>query len=561
MTRPFQFILLLLLLTGCFKDPGKPNRPDTTADDYNLTGLVEDSDHRPLPDVVVTDGSQCVKTDADGRFFMKSKVENVHFVSLSTPSGYLPAVQDGCPQFFKRRSEFSLQKGVWDCGTFVLYPVTNPVNCTILFLADPQPRPSSAGMDNIAYHSLDCCDDLYREMKDVAGSITDRQVYAVCLGDIVHSIVDLYEDYIRGIASVGIPVYNVIGNHDYDRNAPDDDAGAAVFESYFGPRNYSFNIGKMHFIVLDNLIMSLTEEGGTLSAYEHGLSDDIWEWMMADMEHVPLSTTIMACSHAPMFRVINGSESSETSKHGGSTNSSEGGAYGYGDLLDAYQQVHAWAGHSHSTYNYIYPAAHRHRNVQVHTLARSTGDLYTNEYLAHGTPRGFTVVEVRDGRIASWRFHPTKYQSGIFVGKQGQPDYIWRDWDYVNGIAVMKDTGEGLDDSYQMHVYPPGTYTDTDIYANVFLWDPSWKKPLFIPEGGTPVTMTLVSDKKRHDWAETEFRTFYHDHYTKLAEDGYDAVDLGTTTTLFKAPASEHGSGTVSVKDRFGTTYTRSVSW
>lgn len=562
MIRMLNLFLLLVLSAGCTKEPAVPAVeivPPAEPKEYNLTGLVEDVQHHPLSDVVVTDGMQCVITDASGHFFMNSDMEKVRFVSVSTPSGYLPPVTSGSPRFYKTREEISSNGGVFDCGSFVLSPVPNPDNCTIIFMADPQPRATGARMDNVAYHSLDNCQDLYRELKEVGDAITDRQVYAVCLGDIVHENMGLYSNYVSGIATLGFPVYNVIGNHDNNPEAQDDASGAADFESHFGPANYSFNIAGMHIVVLDDLIMYRNET--KLSSYNWGLTDEIWAWLQEDMKYIPRSSTVMTCAHSPMFKCENGSERTNTSIHGGHTNDNEGGAYGYGDLFDEFREVHAWAGHTHSSFNYVYSSSHRHKNVQVHTVARSTGELWTNEYLANGTPRGFTIVEVRNGQVDSWRFHPVKYQSSVFAGKFGQPSYSFRDWDYVNGVAHMKDTGAVLDESYQMHVYAPGTYSATEIYANVFLWDGAWQNPVFTPEGGSPVSMTRVTDASRHDWGTTAFKDFYYKNYSKLVNAGYSAITTESPQTLFKASASEHGRGTVSVTDRFGNSYTRTISW
>ena len=272
-----------------------------------------------------------------------------------------------------------------------------------------------------------------------------------------------------------------------------------------------------------------------------------------------------------MFKLDTGSERTNTSKHGGRTNESEGGAYGYGDLFDTYSKVHAWAGDIHRTFNFIYSKSHRHKNVEVHTLARSTGELWTNEYLAAGTPQGFTIVEIDNGNI-SWRFHPTKYLKSDFHGGHGQPSYTYRDWNYSSGsprIAKMIDTGDDLDESYQMHVYAPGTYEAGYVYANVFLWDSKWGTPSFTPEGGVATEMEHLQAydnlgnalESAHDYANTEIKTFYVNNYSATLGTDYTSKDKGLHT-LFKAEVdgSVH-SGTVSVTDRFGNTYTRTVSW
>ena len=538
-------------------------------DGYNITGRVVDSSSNPLANVVVSDGHKCAQTMSDGTFYLESNTSDVKFVYVSTPTGYMPAVEGGIPKFYKLLSSGSVSGGIYDMGDYVLTPVANPNRFTLLITADPQPRKySSWNNDRIAFKSLDACEDMYDELADVASGISGRQVYGICLGDIVHETMDLFNNYDDGLARVGFPTYNVIGNHDNDPSATTDDEGAIPFESHYGPRNYSFNIGGIHFVVLDNLIMKQNPDNSNkLTSFDQGLTDSIWEWLQADLSFIPVTTKLMVFAHSPMFKQISGSERTNTALHGSD----------YGDLINDYTEIHAWAGHSHVGFNYNYPSNHRHKRVQVHTLARSTGELWTNEYLAAGTPRGFTIVEVDNGDI-SWKFHPTTRQSGAFVGvssgicSAGEPAYNWRDWDYIAGVAVMKDGSGALTEDYQLHAYPRGSYGDDYVYANVFLWDDKWSLPVWTPDGGTPVEMTLVHDaagsyisdtNKIYDLANTEFRSHYKTNVGLLKnDDSYPASEVGEIATLFRAPASASpASGTVSVTDRFGNTYSRQVSW
>ena len=519
-------------------------------DSYNVQGRVIDTAGNPVEGVVVTDGEKCVKTLFNGSFYMNSSLEATDFIYISTPAGYLPEVEGGIPKFYKRISSLSKSGGVLQCGDFVLTPVANPDNCTLFFTADPQPRDKKWSMDNIAYRSLACCEDLYRELRETAATVTGRQVYGICLGDIVHEDMNLFSNYAAGLATLGYPTFNVIGNHDNDPDAADDAGGAAPYESWFGPRNYSFNIGKMHFVVLDDLAMY--RSGGSLTSYTNGLDDVAWNFLDADLATVSKNTVLMVCAHGAMFRKHPDGEVSarDATLHGDD----------YGTLIRSFKQIHAWAGHSHSTFNYIYPSSHRYRNLEVHTLARSTGELWTNEYLSSGTPRGFTIVEIRDGLIKSWRFHPTKYQTGAFHGPT-QPSFKYRDWTYdSNGVAKLAG-GKTLDESYQMHVYPPGSYGDEYLYVNVFLWDAKWDTPVFI-SGGSPKTMEHVTSEDRYDLAENEMASFYKANASILKNySGYPATPDNYPHTLFRVSAPASGSGTVMVTDRFGNEYRQAVSW
>ena len=561
--------LLLIALFACqekvatvrIPQPATPEPTDPAIPkDYNVKGRVVDvNTGEGISGVVVSDGQMCVLSRTDGCFYFKSALTGVKFVWVSTPSGYQPPVVKGLPKFFKKLSDVTPSEGVYDMGQYELTPVENPDRFTLLVTADPQPRASGAASDKYAYHSLDLCEDLYLELRDVSSAITGRAVYGLCLGDIVHENMSLYGRYADGLAKLNYSTYNIIGNHDHNPNAKSDEEGSADFESWFGPANYSFNIGGIHFVVLDDIIMKLRASDNSLRDYDSGLTDAIMSWLRADLYYVPTTTTLMVAAHSPMFKVESGSERTNTSVNGPE----------YGELINDYAEVHAWGGHTHTSFNYVYPESHRHRRVQVHTVARSTGELWLNEYLASGTPRGFTIVEVDHGQV-SWRFHPTGYQRpdwiGTTTGKTSKkPEYKWRDWDYdVSGHAVMKKGPVMfLDEDYQMHAYPRGAYGDGCVYVNVFLWDERWGTPVFIPEGGSPLTMEHVLTADRHDLATTEIQTHYKTYSPALASSSdYSGSSTGAITTLFRvAVPATPARGTVQVTDRFGNTYSSEVSW
>lgn len=520
-----------------------------TLERYNVQGRVTDSDGKPLSKVVVSDGVKCVRTDEDGNFYLMTDVGESKYIFVSTPSGYLPPMNGGVPVFYKEISSLRMSGGAYQCS-FELTPVANPDNCTLYITADPQPRGRTATLDKVAYKSTTCVNDLYKELKEMSDKVTDRQIYGICLGDLVHETMSLLDDYEANMATVKYPTYNIIGNHDHNPNAADDAAGAADYEAHFGPTCYSFNIGNMHFVMLDDMVMYRTSSG--LKGYNTGLTARDWKWLQADLSFIDRNTTLMVCSHAPMFRKVSGHEVWKD----------ENTLYGeeYTKLIRSFKKVHNWAGHAHQTYNYNYTAAHANRNIEVHVLARSTGELWTNEYLSAGTPRGLTVVEVRNGDIKSWRFHPNKYQTGVFQGGSVAPVFSLREWTYKNYVATMKD-GSVLDESYQMSMMPPGTYGDSYMYVNVFLWDSKWDDPYIIVNGSTR-QMELVEDADRHDAADTQMRTYYKTYNTNLKNSSdYTESTTGYPNTLFRVSVPSTGTGTIVVEDRFGNEHRRKVSW
>ena len=547
-------MLVIAALWSCGKDDVKPNGNGggDPMGEITVRGIIYDNTGSAMSGVVVSDGLKCVRTGSDGRFEIDSDLSKTKFVSVVLPSGYKVPVENGQAQFYKRLGEGDAQQinGVYQLR-FTLEKIAGDADrYTMIVAGDPQPRARTAGYDKIAYHSLDCCDDMWRDIKEFSSTVTGRPVYGFMLGDLVHENMNLYADYTNGLAQMDFPTFSVIGNHDNDPNAADDDAGAAYYEKYLGPRNYALNLGKFHVVVLDNLIM-YPNSSGQLKSYYQGLTDDIWEWLQNDLKYVDRSTPLIVCSHSPMFMLAGGGDRSQSSstRHGAD----------YANLLSKYEKVYAWAGHVHNGFNYVYSATSNFPNIEQHSVARVTGALWTNEWLNEdGTPRGYVVVEV-DGKEVSWKFKPIKYQSGAAAGPT--PDYKYRDWTLKDGVAQID--GKPVDTKYQLRAYPRGTYGDNYVYVNVFMWDEAWGSVKFVSSktGGT-TPMTRVTDTaKRYDAAYKEVFDYYKTNSSTLKNDsGYTMTN--DLPHLFRCYSSaESDSGTVTVTDRFGNEYSTTVSW
>lgn len=543
---------VLALALGCSKGGGTPDEPGGGGGGggatgvYTISGTISDSDANPIAGVVVSDGINCVKTDSQGKYYLPSNLSSTEYVFVSTPSGYSAPKEDGHAIFWKFLKDCNKgSNGKYDIP-FTLNKIPNPERFTIFIFADPQPRSSSAGLDKIAYHSLDVCNDMYLDMKEYAATMTDRPVYGIGLGDIVHQATSLLPNYRAGMASTErITTYNVIGNHDQGhKQGITDKEAIKAYEAVMGPCNYSFNLGGMHFLMLDNMIGGLDNSATSYSdECVTGLSDDIWTFVQNDLKYVPVSTPLMVCAHSPMVQL-----------QGGGLRS---GAH-LGDLrnlLSKYVKAYVWAGHTHTTFNYVDKSS---PVIETHTLTRVAGQLWHNDYLGgNGTPRGYTVFEYSNGNV-QWKFKPLYYQKAAWVGTT-KPDYSLRDWDYdANGRAVLKSNGQNLDDSYQMQVLKPGTYSGENqnyIFVNVFLWDELWSRPVFTTSETQAIMQRVNPFYSLPDW---QLASFYHNKVSDIT------AKTDNCSSMFRAfvdPESDVKTGTVSVRDRFGNTYSQTVSW
>lgn len=553
----FLTTVAVVLATACGKDEtgsngngGNDGGKEPVVENPNIEGYVRDNGGNPLAGVIVSDGLNCVRTGADGKFALASDLSKTRFVFVSQPSGYKAEVSEGKAQFYKKLGEGDAQliNGKYRNLRFTLNKIAGDADRWTLILAgDPQPRKRSYGYDKFAYHALDCCDDMWRDMREYKETITNHEVCGIMLGDLVHEDMSLYNDYLKGIASLGYPTYSIIGNHDNNPKATTDDAGAIDFENNLGPRNYSFNLGKFHVVMLDNLIMKLNSSN-ELKDYNQGLTEDIWQWLQNDLQYVDYSTPLIVCAHSPMFRLADGGErwKSTSTQHGGD----------YKNLLSKYKKVYAWAGHTHKNFNFVYKDKPELANIECHTVGRVTGELWINEWItADGTPRGYVVADI-DGENMTWKFKPIAYQSGAAVGET--PEYKYRDLTLRDGVFYRN--GKKVDETYQLRAYPRGSYGDSYVYANVFMWDENWGKVMFTPTKGTAVEMSRITDKNAKDLAYSEVFDYYKTNNSTLA--GNSGFSQGTTTHLFRCHSTATtGSGTITATDRFGNTYSTTVSW
>lgn len=279
-------------------------------------GTVVDQRGLPVEGVVVSDGLLTTLTDESGYYALESDLSKRRFVQVTIPAAYEIPVKNGIPQFWRRipegatefEADFTLQARRKAASRY-----------TVLMTADPQIRSRSARYDNFAFHSIDMYEDMCRDLRETAASITDRPVYGISLGDLVHNDMSLYPTYCAGIADFDFPVFSVIGNHDHVQNAATDREAVKKFEEYLGPTCYSVELGELHFIFLDNIVMkNNTLDPNNVGAYSDGLSDEAYSWLCNDLKYVDKDRTVMLCAHSSMFRKPD-SEPADRDRHGRTT--------------------------------------------------------------------------------------------------------------------------------------------------------------------------------------------------------------------------------------------------
>ncbi len=250
----------------------------------------------PLGNIGVSNGREIVSTSADGRFTLTIDDDDIIFVLK--PRGWrTPLNQENLPRFFyihKPKGSPKLKyPGVDPTGPlpdlieFPLYPQKEPDQFRAILFGDPQPRDQK----EVDYISRDVVSDLIG---------TDAS-FGVTLGDIVNDDLSLFGPLTQSIALIGIPWYNVIGNHDLNRVAKHDHHSDESFERVFGPNYYSFDYGPVHFLVLDDVIWEIPDEGRP--GYDGGLGADQMGFIREDLARIPENQLVVLLMHIPLVDV------------------------------------------------------------------------------------------------------------------------------------------------------------------------------------------------------------------------------------------------------------------
>jgi hypothetical protein len=248
----------------------------------------------PLPGVRVSNGHLVVKTNAEGRYELP--VDDDEIVFVIKPRGYrTPLSPEKLPQFYyihkPNGSPPSHYPGVEPTGPlpesidFPLYVQKEPEQFRAILFGDPQPRDQKE-VDYVAH-------DVVEELIGVEAS------FGVTLGDIAFNNLNTFEALNKTIALVGIPWYNVIGNHDINFQASHDRHSDETFERVYGPPYYSFDYGQVHFIVLDDIEWYFPQEDGK-GEYRGGLGPEQIEFVANDLALIPKEQMVVLMMHIPL---------------------------------------------------------------------------------------------------------------------------------------------------------------------------------------------------------------------------------------------------------------------
>ncbi len=440
----------------------------------------------PLVGVVVTDGENFTVTGKGGRYSLESG-DRSKFVYLSLPSGYSAPVEDGVVKFYipierdnKSRSyDFSLVKKSEDDNRH-----------GFIAMADPQ------------IYSAKEFALLEEGVADIRETVQSYNLpfHGIAAGDLISHDHTLYPQYNRVMSGAGIPFFNVVGNHDMVVNGRSHETSKWKFEDMFGPDYYSFNVGKIHYVVLNDSFFI-----GRDYFYIGYLEEKQMVWLQRNLSYVPEGSTVVLAVHIPTTTSKSDRDRFRMER-AGVTMANHRGLY---NILKPYN-THIISGHTHTNHNEVISP-----NLFEHVTAAMSGAWWQGELCTDGTPKGYGVY-IADGSKLEWYYKstgkPKEHQMRVYTGED--------------------------DPSFKGYVV-----------ANVWNCDPLWRVELYEDgvlssvmerfEGYDPLAREIYSnkDKLEHKWI-----------YPSLSDKFFRAK-----------PKSERSQKMVVVTDRFGNVYKESL--
>lgn len=506
----------------------------------NVYGVVH-CDGEGLADVVVSDGVEVVKTDKDGVYQFKS-AKKWGYVFISIPKGYEVGSEGVLPQFHATLTEKADKAERHD---FNLVKV-NQEKYRVYFLGD--------------MHLADRTNDLNQFdncMKEVKADIMNDDVksYVITLGDMTwdlywYSNMYYFPQYLERVnsffknAAKQVQFFHTIGNHDHDMSKAGDFDTVIEYVKDIAPTYYSFNIGDVHYIVLDDILC--TNVGGDPYAtpkpvrdYKDEITAEQLKWLEKDLSFISNTTPVIVTSHAPVY-------AKETKKNVNTyyLNNSE-------TLISKFKgyKVDFVTGHTHVLYNVDKSS----EGIYEHNAGAVCASWWWSGYLTpgihictDGAPGGYSVWDI-NGTDKKWRYKGT--------GRDENEQF--RSYDLNNvWFTVEKDAPkvpEALKSKFEKYTDAYPKNSDNEVLINIWNWNPKWK--IEIKENGKTLKDTRVKGYDPLHIAALTAKRFNNPDIKEVP-----AFITKENYHMFKVTASS-ATSTIDIKvtDEFGNVYSETM--
>lgn len=307
MFRLLNFVFAFVVCSVCFAHEGPEHQHDADEKQFVARGVVFDdaNGNRKRNDgeagvagIRISNGRDIVKTNESGEYEIRVDDDDIVFV-IKPRDWVAPLNKDNLPQFFYIHKPNGSPKGTKFAGVAPTGPLPESIDFPLrrrpepekfkaIMFGDPQPR----SVAEVQYMQHDVIEQIIaNEAHDAA--------FGVTLGDIVFDDLSVMEPHNQSVALIGIPWYNVIGNHDLNMEAKTDQESDETFERIYGPAYYSFDHGPAHFMVLDDVEWHWKDDEKR-GHYHGGLGKDQLQFIKNDLAQIPKDQLVVLMMHIPL---------------------------------------------------------------------------------------------------------------------------------------------------------------------------------------------------------------------------------------------------------------------
>lgn len=520
--------------------------------------IVEDIDFKPdagttvygivssagvgVENVVVSDGAEVTVTNEKGIYQLKS-AKKWGYVFISVPSGYEVPSVGVLPQFHRALKNSA---DVVERADFKLEKVDGQDSYKIFMLGDMHLANRTGDLGQFAQFTSDLTDYMTRHKGE--------KMYALTLGDMTwdlywYSNSYYFPQYLNTINSQikNLQIFHTMGNHDNDFQTRSDYDAAVKYVDQICPTYYSFNIGKVHYVVMDDIDCS-SYDGTESRNYVKSLSAEQLDWLAKDLSHVAKTTPVVVAMHAQVFY---------PTTSGFKIDHDQVNTLRLFDILDGYT-VRFVTGHTHKLFN-VTPDApivdgHNFREYNSGSVCASwwwSGNLTPGIHIGtDGTPGGYGI----------WDVTGTDFQC-LYKSTGWPEEYQFRSYDLNNvhfsmaDVPLMpSDISASVKNAYMQYVNAYPQNNDNEVLINIWNWNSDW-------------TLSVV-DENRKTLPYTEVWAYDPLHIAALSVKRFNNVGLKSTpsfitdkfTHFFKVKADDADTDLViTVKDEFGNEWTENM--
>lgn len=520
--------------------------------------IVEDIDFKPdagttvygivssagvgVENVVVSDGAEVTVTNEKGIYQLKS-AKKWGYVFISVPSGYEVPSVGVLPQFHRALKNSA---DVVERADFKLEKVDGQDSYKIFMLGDMHLANRTGDLGQFAQFTSDLTDYMTRHKGE--------KMYALTLGDMTwdlywYSNSYYFPQYLNTVNSQikNLQIFHTMGNHDNDFQTRSDYDAAVKYVDQICPTYYSFNIGKVHYVVMDDIDCS-SYDGSTSRNYVESLSAEQLDWLAKDLSHVDKTTPVVVAMHAQVFYPITS---------GFKIDHDPVNTQRLFDILDGYT-VRFVTGHTHKLFN-VTPDApivdgHNFREYNSGSVCASwwwSGNLTPGIHIGtDGTPGGYGI----------WDVTGTDFQC-LYKSTGWPEEYQFRSYDLNNvhfsmaDVPLMpSDISASVKNAYMQYVNAYPQNNDNEVLINIWNWNSDW-------------TLSVV-DENRKTLPYTEVWAYDPLHIAALSVKRFNNAGLKSTpsfitdkfTHFFKVKADDADTDLViTVKDEFGNEWTENM--